>query len=410
MNPTDDSFHGDSIAEFYDRHPYPPPRTDLDAYQERWRDPERRRVEHYLHFPRIPFRKDPDVLVAGCGTFQAAQHALRWPQGRVVGIDVSNASLQHTADLKQRYNLDNLELRQLSIERVADLGRDFDLIVSTGVIHHLADPGVGLQALANVLNADGAINLMVYARYGRQGISMMQDYGRLLGIGAADVHDLTETLAELPGDHPIVPLLRRSPDFGNADALADALLNPREQVYSVPGLLDLMGKSGLALGRWYRQAPYLPDCGFPAKSPHRKLLLDLPPSEQFAAMELLRGSMTRHTVIAHIAGGRSDDDRSGLAASSWKEMVPIRLPNTILVTERVPPGAAAVLINQAHTHTDLILPITAPEKRVFEQIDGNRSIADTGAAAGTNPPELRRLYTRLWKCDQVVFNNSIRQR
>ena len=397
----------DVIAEFYDRHPYPPPRTDLDV--EQWRDPKRRQAEHYLHFPRIPYRDNPDVLIAGCGTFQAAQHALRWPEGRVIGIDVSETSLQHTADLKRRYNLANLEIQQLPIERAADLGQSFDLVVSTGVIHHLADPAAGLQALRCVLKPDGAIYLMVYARYGRHGVHLMQEYGRRLGIGPDEVEDLVRTLAEIPPDHPLAPLLRQSPDFRDPDALADALLNPREQAYSVPQLLNLLEQNGLAFARWHRQAPYLPHCGFPAKSPHRSKLLDLPVAEQYAAIELLRGSMTRHTVIAHRADSRLDDDQSDLLGDQWEDAVPIRLPHTILVEERVPPGASAVLINRAHTYTDLILPITEPERAVFQQIDGRRSVADTGATADTNSPDLRRLYERLWRYDQVVFDNSTRR-
>jgi SAM-dependent methyltransferase len=399
----------DVVAEFYDRHPYPRPRPDLDAYVEQWRDPERRRAEHSLHFPRIPYRENPDILIAGCGTFQAALHALRWPQGRVVGIDVSDTSLQHTADLKQRYNLANLDIQQLPIERVAELGQSFDLIVSTGVIHHLADPDAGLQALRGVLNPDGAIHLMVYARFGRHGVHLMQEYGRLLGIGPDDVGDLARTLAEIPLDHPLAPLLRQSPDFRDPDALADALLNPREQAYSVPELLDLLDRTGLAFGRWHRQAPYLPHCGFPAMSPHRRLLLDLPTAEQYGAIELLRGSMSRHTVIAHRADRGFDDDRSGLAGDQWEDAVPIRLPHTIIVEERVPPGAAAVLINRSHTYTDLVLPITEPEKLVFQRIDGRCSIAETEALAGTNLPDLRGLYQRLWWYDQVAFDNSTRQ-
>jgi 2-polyprenyl-3-methyl-5-hydroxy-6-metoxy-1,4-benzoquinol methylase len=44
------------------------------------------------------------------------------------------------------------------------------------VLHHLADPDAGLRALRSVLKPEGAIDLMVYARYGRTGISMLQDY------------------------------------------------------------------------------------------------------------------------------------------------------------------------------------------------------------------------------------------
>ena len=44
--------------------------------------------------------------------------------------------------------------------------------------------------------------------------------------------------------------------------------------------------------------------------------------------------------------------------------------------KRLPPGAAAVLINQNHTYTDLFMPIDSAEKRLFDGIDGNRCIGD----------------------------------
>ena len=111
------------------------------------------------------------------------------------------------------------------------MGRDFDLIVCTGVLHHLVDPDEGLAALRNVLRPGGAMLIMVYAPYGRAGVSMMQEYARRLDIGTSEeeIRDLGGTLKEIPRDHPIGPLLRGAPDFRRLDALADALLNPREQ-------------------------------------------------------------------------------------------------------------------------------------------------------------------------------------
>jgi len=55
----------------------------------------------------------------------------------VVGIDVSASSIESTERLKRMYGLDNLELRQFPVERAADLGRSFEHIVCTGVLHHL---------------------------------------------------------------------------------------------------------------------------------------------------------------------------------------------------------------------------------------------------------------------------------
>ena len=168
----------DAIEAFYTEHPYPPPVTNLDRARDEWRDPNRHRAEHHLLWPDTPYRADLDILVAGCGTGQAAKYALCRPEARLVGIDVSPTSIEHTNALKQKYGLSNLEIRRLPIEEAGGLARDFDLIVCTGVLHHLADPDLGLRALAALLKPDGAMSLMVYAPYGRSGVYMLQDYCR----------------------------------------------------------------------------------------------------------------------------------------------------------------------------------------------------------------------------------------
>jgi hypothetical protein len=88
----------------------------------------------------------------------------------------------------------------------------FDQIVCTGVLHHLPDPDIGLASLRSVLAPNGAMHLMVYATYGRAGIYMMQEYCRLLGVGAteAELRDLGATVGTLPADHPIAGVARRT--------------------------------------------------------------------------------------------------------------------------------------------------------------------------------------------------------
>src|SRR5262245_6371872 len=199
----------DPVCAFYTEHPYPPPVANLDRAREEWQDADRHRAEYHVFWPDKPYRADLDILVAGCGTWQAAKYALCRPAARVVGIDVSTTSLGHTEQLKRKYNLANLELRQLPIEDVRILNRRFDLVVCTGVLHHLADPDAGLGALYSVLKTDGAMHLMVYARYGRAGISLLQEYCRSLGIGSSDgdIDDLIASLEALPPDHPAAAVL-----------------------------------------------------------------------------------------------------------------------------------------------------------------------------------------------------------
>ncbi|MEO7201123.1 MAG: class I SAM-dependent methyltransferase [Candidatus Tumulicola sp.] len=396
----------EKVSEFYERYPYPPPKDDLEAYRQSW-DSHRRRAESHLFWPREKYREDRSILVAGCGTTQAAHYAVRWPHATVVGVDVSAQSLAFSEGLKRKHGLDNLELQQLPIDRVAELERDFDHVVCTGVLHHLADPDAGLRALRGVLAPKGAINVMLYAPYGRAGVYLLQDYCRRIGVGSSerDVDELAASLKALPPDHPIASLLRSSPDFADKAGLADALLHPQDRAYDVPELMDLLDRAGLAFGRWLRQAPYLPWCGALASTPHQPKLAALPPQEQYAAIELFRGTMARHTAVAYQKSQATLSHAIDFEGDAWLGYTPIRLPDTIALRERLPDGAAAVLINRNHTFTDLYLPVDATEERLLAGIDGTRTIAEI-CGKNVDRDVARTSFQKFWRWDQVVFDTS----
>ena len=393
----------DPVCEFYTNHPYPPPIDNLDRARDEWRDGTRQRAEFHLLWPERPYRGDLDILVAGCGTWQAARYAICRPAARVTGIDVSTTSLGHTSRLKRQYKLANLETRQLAIEDAGRITSRFDLIVCTGVLHHLADPDAGLRALRSVLKPGGVIYLMLYAPFGRAGVYMLQEYCRTLGIGPSlsEIRDLIASINALPQHHPLVALLRTSRDAQNPDALADALLNPRDRAYSVPQLFELVERNALRFDRWYWQAPYLPQCGAIATTPHAARLSALPAREQYAAMELWRGTMTAHSVLLRASDAPDAGIAAGFESRRWLRYVPIRLPSTICVQERLPAGAAGVLLNRSHAHSDLILPVTAHEKEMFEAIDGRRPVRQIAASDAARP-----FFENLWRFDQVVFDTS----
>lgn len=399
----------DQVREFYDKHPYPPPVAGLDGYHQRWQDEGRHRADYHLFWPAKSYHEEMDILVAGCGTSQAAKYALRYPEAQVVGIDISETSLRETKELKEKYDLGNLELEQLAVERVEDLEQRFDLIVCTGVLHHLLDPDAGLRALRQVLKRDGAMHLMVYATYGRTGIYMIQEYCRRLGIGISEeeITELAATLMSMPTAHPLGVLLGESPDFRRKAALADALLNPQDRAYTVQQLFDFIEGSGLVFGRWLRQAPYLPDCGGIAQTSHYSLLKALPIEEQYAAMELFRGVMLRHSAIIYHNENPYPAQTFQFDDDQWLSNIPHRLPGTIIVEEKLPAGASGVLINQRHTDTDIYLPVNHKEKQMVEGIDGQRSVADL-IPNGTSKKQdrWRRFFIKLWWYDQITFHTS----
>jgi SAM-dependent methyltransferase len=401
----------EQVRDFYERMPYPAPLTSLDEHRDLYKNRNRRRAEFHLIWPTKEPRGDQEILVAGCGTSQAARYALREPDARITAIDVSDASLRYTRDLQRKYNLQNLALHQLPIERVRELGRSFDLVVCTGVLHHLADPDSGLRALHDVLRPSGAMRLMVYAPYGRAGIYMIQEYCRLLEIAgsAMDLQTLGAALKTLPAEHPISSLLRRSKDFWRPEAMADALLHPRDRAYTVPEIYDWLDRCEMSFGRWIEQAPYVAQCGILADSPHALRIAALPSRLQHAAAELFRGTMVSHSFIAYRNNSLLESQPITFVDDRWRDYIPIALPWTVCVRERSPPGSVAVLINRSHTFTDLILTVSSFEERLLGAIDGNRTLADILRLAlpdGDGEARALRFFERLWLYDQVVFDAS----
>ena len=398
---------GDVIREFYTRHPYPPPLENLDRALDLWNDPNVHRAEYHLLWPHKEYRADFDVLVAGCGTFQAARFALTHPAARVTAIDIAPTSLQHTEALKQKYDLTNLETRQLAIEDVSSLDQQFDFIVSTGVLHHLVDPDAGLRMLRSVLRPDGAMYLMLYAPYGRAGVAMFQEYCRTLGVDTSpqELNDLTGTLRLLPQPHPLVLMFRGARNALDVGSLVDAVLNPRDRTYSVPQLYDFLERNEMSFGRWYWQAPYSV-CGSVAETPHAARLSALPERDRYKAIELWRGLINNHDFIAYRndapAGSlqvRFDDER-------YLNYVPVRRAWTMCIQDRVPAGAAAVLVNQTHMFPDTQMKVDTLEKQLYDAIDGQRTVGAIVESVPDSSPRARAFFEKLWTCDQVVFDTS----
>jgi SAM-dependent methyltransferase len=190
------------------------------------------------------------VWVAGCGTNQAVITALMFPDARVVGSDLSAASLQVAEGNARQLGVRNLELREESIHR-AGCRAEFDYVVCTGVIHHTADPGRALADLAAALRPGGVMQLMVYNRYHRTLTTAFQkavrallgggaySYGRELALARRFVHHF-----DGPGQvGPWLAGYREAPDA----KLADALIQPVEHSYTVESLEGMAHAAGLEL-------------------------------------------------------------------------------------------------------------------------------------------------------------------
>ena len=106
----------DVINRQYEKWPYPAPIEDLEEWREhnwQWFDPS---IAHRVLWPDREFKPDLDIVIAGCGTNQAAVFAYTNRAAKVVAVDISESSLDHQQYLKDKYELKNLELHRLPIE------------------------------------------------------------------------------------------------------------------------------------------------------------------------------------------------------------------------------------------------------------------------------------------------------
>jgi SAM-dependent methyltransferase len=290
----------DIVTRQYERWRYPEPIQDLEAWLRgnwEWFDPSH---ASQILWPDREYKRDLDILIAGCGTNQAAVFAFNNPDAKVLAIDVSQPSLDHQQYLKDKHGLGNLELRLLPIEELPTLGLQFDLVVSTGVLHHLADPLTGMKALARSVRPDGAIGVMLYAKYGRLGVELLETIFRDLGLqqDEASLRVVKETIMLLPADHPARAYLKMGRNSQFDAVLVDTFLHGRARNYAVDECLDLVDKAGLEFQGWLLNAPYYPHDLVTASSELYPAVIALPDRRIWSVMERIHTLNACHFFMA----------------------------------------------------------------------------------------------------------------
>lgn len=402
---TDDP-RADLVSRQYERYSYPPPIQDITTWLDgnwEWFDPSH---AHRVLWPDRPYKPDADILIAGCGTNQAAVIAYTNPAARVVAVDVSQSSLNHQQYLKDKHGLWNLELHQLPIEELSTLGMDFDLAMSTGVLHHMADPKAGMKSIAGVLRPDGVAAIMLYAKYGRVGVDILESIFRDMGLRQDDasVAVVRETIANLAPEHPVVPYIKIAGDLSSDAGLVDTFLHGRQRAYDVDDCLDLVESAGLDFQGWMLKAPYyLHDLGSTAGGFYQAVSA-LPEQKIWSVMERIRTQNARHFFIAC----RKDRPKShyvvDFSAPTSLDYVPLfRMRCGLSGSEIFRPGWR-MRLNPAQ------LPFV-------QNIDGRKSIreiaqraSETGGSPRASVSDLekfgRKLFQSLWRLDFVSMDLS----
>jgi SAM-dependent methyltransferase len=245
------------------------------------------------------------VLDAGCGRgLGLLGAATLQPDVQFVGADLNRVALadaQAQADARGLHNLRFVECDLMTLAGLDIPPRGFDVIHSSGVLHHLSDPAAGLVRLRKALAPHGLINLMVYGRYGREPLMQIAAAIGLL------FPDETPLAARLPVARVVAALAREHvlPGTKFMDTAAvddvefvDRVLNVNETSYDVANVMQLVDAAGLRFLRWIEPADWDPWLRLPDGS-LRQQVAALEPVAQWRFLELLFRAAGLELVIGH---------------------------------------------------------------------------------------------------------------
>lgn len=387
------------VARQYEAFAYPQPFADIaeeiaKGYQQVG-DPA---LYGPVLWPRGRPERPLKILVAGCGTVQAAYTAYMSPDDEVVGIDLSEASLAHERFLQERHALGNLKLFKGNLLEVAGLGTRFDVILCTGVLHHMADPGAGLAALREVLAPDGVMVLMLYGQTVRTGVYMLQDALRRMHLAQDEqgVAQVRRILRELPGRHYAQDYIRAAGELRHDAAIVDTFLHPQDRAYTVPQVLKLVDDAGLGFQNWVDNYPYWRNGIWGPDTAVAAAVDPLSPLEHWAAVEMLNQIAGLHTFT--VRGSEADVAIVDFDGAEWRHFVPHPAPG-------LSRKARGLFVRGA-----LELRCTELEQFVLDGANGRRTIGeiiDVPALEDMPQPErdefARRYFEHLWKLGHVMI-------
>lgn len=164
----------ETVRDFYTAAPFPgyPPRDSLGSLRARAGRSE---------FARLLDRAIPGdarIVEVGCGTGQMSLY-LATADRFVVGADLTRASLLLASEAARRFGVDRVLFVETDLRRAGLREGAFDVVYSSGVLHHTPDPRASFAALARLARPGGIVVLGLYNAWARIPHRVRRAVGRL---------------------------------------------------------------------------------------------------------------------------------------------------------------------------------------------------------------------------------------
>jgi tetratricopeptide (TPR) repeat protein len=190
--------------------------------------------------------KMPDILVAGCGTGQhSIETAAKFKDSKVLAVDLSTSSLSYAKRKTEELSIKNIDYMQADILDLGKLGKQFDIVESVGVLHHMADPVAGWRILTNCLKPGGLMKIGLYSELARQDIIKLREEILETGIGSKDYEMKSFRNMLIKSDKNHHRLILKSSDFYTMSTLKDLLFHVQEHRFTIAQIQECLADLGL---------------------------------------------------------------------------------------------------------------------------------------------------------------------
>jgi 2-polyprenyl-3-methyl-5-hydroxy-6-metoxy-1,4-benzoquinol methylase len=164
----------ETVRRFYEGAPFPgyPPVDNLTAF--------RARAERSAFVQSLDRAIAGDARIAdvGCGTGQMSLYLARADRV-IVGADLSRAALRLGQDAAERYGIDRVQFVETDLHRPALKPGSFDVVYSSGVLHHTRSPRDAFRQIAPLAKPGGIVVVGVYNTFARIPLRLRRAAARL---------------------------------------------------------------------------------------------------------------------------------------------------------------------------------------------------------------------------------------
>ncbi len=189
----------------------------------------------------------PHILVAGCGTGRGAiEHALMLPQARITATDLSLTSLAFASRMADALQATNITFGQADILEMGDGSERYDMIICSGVLHHLRTPEDGLDILAGLLKKDGVMKLGLYSDLARRPLAAAREFiaAKDYPAGVGGLRRGRADIMALPQDDEARAVMEWR-DFYTTSSYRDLILHVQETRTSIPEIRRMLDTRNL---------------------------------------------------------------------------------------------------------------------------------------------------------------------